>query len=60
MIQKLKRVGNSHSLTIDKALMEQMGIGEGSLLPVRLDGRHRIVCRTEDTISESSFEEAAE
>lgn len=43
MIKKVRKVGNSHVITLDKAIMEQMGLREGSEVNVQLDGRNAVV-----------------
>ena len=39
MIKKLVRYGNSNALVIDRAILELLGIGEGSLVKLSTDGK---------------------
>jgi antitoxin component of MazEF toxin-antitoxin module len=58
MIKTLKKVGNSHSVTLDKALMEQMGIKTGSKLSLHLDGRNLVLTPVDDRIDDATFDAA--
>ncbi len=58
MIKTLKKIGNSHSVTLDRALMEQMGIREGSRLSLHLDGRNLVLTPVDDRIDEETFRSA--
>jgi antitoxin component of MazEF toxin-antitoxin module len=58
MIKTLRKVGNSHSVTLDRALMEQMGIREGSRLSLHLDGRNLVLTPVDDRIDGLSFGKA--
>ncbi len=58
MIKTLRKIGNSHSVTLDRALMEQMGIREGSRLSLHLDGRNLVLTPVDDRIDEPSFGKA--
>lgn len=55
MIKTLRKIGNSHSVTLDRALMEQMGIREGSRLSLHLDGRNLVLTPVDDRIDEATF-----
>jgi len=52
MIKTLRKVGNSHSVTLDKALMEQMGMREGSKLSLSIDGRNLVITPVDDRIDD--------
>lgn len=58
MIKTLRKIGNSHSVTLDRALMEQMGIREGSRLSLHLDGRNLVLTPVDDRIDEATFRSA--
>ena len=58
MIKTLKRVGNSHSITIEKPLMAQMGIRAGSRLQVLVDGRNLVISPIDDCIDDGEFDRA--
>ncbi|MGE9295171.1 MAG: AbrB/MazE/SpoVT family DNA-binding domain-containing protein [Puniceicoccales bacterium] len=60
MIKELKRVGNSHSITVDKALMDQMGVQAGSKLQLLLDGRNLVISPVDNQIEDDAFEVALE
>jgi len=56
MIKTLRRVGNSHSINFDKALMKQMGIREGSRMQLHMDGRNLVITPVDDRIPDDVFE----
>ncbi|MFA5257911.1 MAG: hypothetical protein WC360_07165 [Opitutales bacterium] len=56
MIKTLRRVGNSHSINFDKALMEQMGVREGSRMQLHMDGRNLVITPVDDRIPDDVFE----
>ena len=43
MIKQLRKVGNSRALTLDKALLELVGLGEGGAVQITVRGGSIIV-----------------
>ena len=58
MIKTLKHVGNSHSLVIDKPIMEQMGVKTGSRLQLTLSGRSLVITPVDDVVDDAVFDKA--
>ncbi len=49
MIKKLRKVGNSNALLLDKAILEMLGMHEGSKVNLTIDGGSLIVTPVEPT-----------
>ena len=59
MIKKLKKVGNSNALVLDKAILELVGLGEGSEVQITInEGSIIITPAFPKTISEERFQDA--
>jgi len=58
MIKKLQKHGNSQALVIDKALMEALGIDEGTPLQISVSGHSLIVTPVDVGIGRQAVAEA--
>jgi antitoxin component of MazEF toxin-antitoxin module len=59
MRKKLVRHGNSRALVIDKTLMELLGIGEDTMLTLRVDGKSIVITPvTEEDKDDAGFDKA--
>ena len=61
MLKKLVKIGNSHALILDRAILELLEIEEGSVVKLRTDGKSLIITPEEPsldtkTLSETGFE----
>ncbi len=62
MIKKLVKVGNSQAIVLDKAIIELLGMGEGSAVSLKLENGRLIVepvhCESisEDSRVQSAYE----
>jgi antitoxin component of MazEF toxin-antitoxin module len=58
MVKQLKKVGNSNALTLDKALMELVGLDDGGHVQIRVhDGSIVITPVKPRTVDKKRFEE---
>jgi len=58
MIKTLQKHGNSHALVIDKALMEALGIDEGTPLQMTLNGTTLVVTPVEVGLGDEQVADA--
>lgn len=56
MVKILKKIGNSHMITLDKAIIEQMGVLEGSQINVTVRGHNVVLAPVQKEIPEEDFE----
>ena len=57
MLKKLVRYGNSNALVIDKAILELLNIGEGSVVKLSTDGKS-IVITPQETVEQESVQDS--
>ena len=60
MITKLKKLGNSQALLLQKALLEALSINEDSLLQLTIKGNSLVVTPTEVGIGEERINKSIE
>jgi antitoxin component of MazEF toxin-antitoxin module len=56
----LTRIGDELTLVIDRALLDQIGIGADTLLDVRVDGQSIVITPVEETPRDRLLREAME
>ena len=60
MIKKLTRTGNSVALVLDKPLLEELGLDEGSEVEVSTNGQVLIVTPKPDSARERKFRKSVD
>lgn len=58
MVKQIKKLGNSHGLILDRSIMDQLGIADGSPVDLRISGRSLVVTPVEDKVSDAELDQA--
>jgi antitoxin component of MazEF toxin-antitoxin module len=60
MVKSLTKVGNSHAILLDRAIMDLLGLDEKSRVTLTVSGGSLIVTPVEPVADQEKFEAAAE
>lgn len=60
MTKTISKIGNSQGISLDKALLDQLGLNVGSKVHLTLSGRSIVLTPAEGTLPDKAFQDSQE